>query len=368
MINPARTSLLMLDIRSIATTFVIAVATGFFCQYLGLPAPFLLGSLFGVWCVGATVKPVQNNLGVPRWLHVPVVLGLGTLIGGNFGPDTIAQMHSWATTITAMIAATILATLAGLFFLIHIRRYDFTLALLGCIPGGQAEVIMISRDLVDKDYVVALFHLVRVALVFCSTPLILAIMQGKDAVVASNAALLAMPSLLDLPLDTLFLFVAVSVIALPIARLCRLPMPHLVGPLILSSTLHILGIIDIPRISEFVIMAQLTIGGAVGARLAKVPFLELAGYLRDAIISAVIVLSTYGLTAIALASWTSIDFMKLLLAFIPGGLYEVTLLALIFGFDIAFVAFHHTVRVMMVFFGLPFIIAKTRGQTKRPQA
>ena len=57
--------------------------------------------------------------------------------------------------------------------------------------------------------------------------------------------------------------------------------------------------------------------------------------------------------------------MKLLLAFIPGGLYEVTLLALIFGFDIAFfVAFHHTVRVMMVFFGLPFIIAKTRNRAE----
>ena len=357
---------LISDIRSLATTFIIAVTAGQFCQYFGLPAPFLLGSLFGAWCVGASVATVQNNLGVPRWFHVPVILGLGTLIGSNFGPDTIPQMHNWATSMMAMIVATILATLAGL-FLIRIRRYEFTLALLGCIPGGQAEVIMISRDLVDKDYVVALFHMVRVALVFCSTPLILAIMQGQDAVDASNAALLAMPSIMTLPPQTVFLFVAISVIALPAARVLRLPMPHLVGPLILSSTLHILGTIEIPRISEFVILAQLTIGGAVGARLAKVPFLELAGYLRDAIISAAIVLSTYGLTAITLASWTSIDFMKLLLAFIPGGLYEVTLLALIFGFDIAFVAFHHTVRVMMVFFGLPLIIAKTRNRANSPE-
>ena len=357
---------LISDIRSLATTFIIAVTAGQFCQYFVLPAPFLLGSLFGAWCVGASVATVQNNLGVPRWFHVPVILGLGTLIGSNFGPDTIPQMHNWATSMMAMIVATILATLAGL-FLIRIRRYEFTLALLGCIPGGQAEVIMISRDLVDKDYVVALFHLVRVALVFCSTPLILAIMQGQDAVDASNAALLAMPSIMTLPPQTVFLFVAISVIALPAAQVLRLPMPHLVGPLILSSTLHILGTIEIPRISEFVILAQLTIGSAVGARLAKVPFLELTGYLCDAIISAAIVLSTYGLTAIALASWTSIDFMKLLLAFIPGGLYEVTLLALIFGFDIAFVAFHHTVRVMMVFFGLPFIIAKTRNRANSPE-
>ena len=126
--------------------------------------------------------------------------------------------------------ATILATLP-VCFLIRIRRYDFTLALLGCIPGGQAEVITISRDLVDKDYVVALFHLVRVAMVFCSTPLILAIMQGQDAVDASNAALMAMPSIMALPPQTLFLFVAISVMALPAARFydcqCHILLAHL---------------------------------------------------------------------------------------------------------------------------------------------
>ena len=43
------------------------------------------------------------------------------------------------------------------------------------------------------------------------------------------------------------------------------------------------------------------------------------------------------------------------LAFVPGGLYEVTLLALIFGFDVAFVAFHNTIRVMMIFVALPML-------------
>ena len=364
MMKPVTPQAIYSDIKSMLITFIISITAGLICQYLGLPAPFLLGSLFGVWFIGGAVAPIRASLGVPRWFHIPVVLGLGTLIGGNFGPDIFSQMNSWAATVIAMVAATVLATLAGLFFLIRIRKYDFTLALLSCIPGGQAEVIVISRDLVEKDYVVALFHLVRVALVFCSAPLFLALMQGQDAVQASNATLLAMPSLFTLPAATLLTFATMSIIALPVARFIKLPMPHLVGPLILSSTLHILGLVEIPRISEFVILAQLTIGGAVGARLAKVPFLDLAVYIRDAFASAIIVLSTYGLMALALASWTGLDFMQLLLAFIPGGLYEVTLLALIFGFDIAFVAFHHTLRVMMVFFGLPLIIAKTHKPTQ----
>ena len=53
-----------------------------------------------------------------------------------------------------------------------------------------------------------------------------------------------------------------------------------------------------------------------------------------------------------------IQFLQMLLAFIPGGFYEVTLLSLIFGFDVAFVAFHHSIRVILVFLLLPLAISK----------
>ncbi len=359
---------LITDIRSLVITFAIALGAGYLFRLLGAPAPFLVGSLFGIWFSGAALKPLRPSLTVPRWLFIPVALGLGTLIGGNFRPDVIAHINAAAVTVTAMLGATILATIVGLVYLTKIRNYSFIMALLSCIPGGQAEVVMMSRDLVEKDYVVALFHLVRVAIVFCSTPLLLALVQGEAAVTASNAALQSMPSMTGLDMRTLVTFLAISIISFPIARLLRLPMPHLVGPLLASSAFHIAGLIEIPRISEFVTLAQITIGSSVGARLAKVPLIELAPYIRDAMVNAVLVLATYGMIALGLAEFFGIDFIKILLAFVPGGLYEVTLLALIFGFDVAFVAFHHTIRIMLIFFGLPLVVGlaqrvMARGET-----
>ncbi len=346
---------LLSEVRSLTITFLIAFVIGYLFKHLGFPAPFLLGSLFGVWFFGGTIRSVREKLAVPRWVFVPVALGLGTLIGGNFRPDVIAHLGAAAVTVSTMVGATILATLVGLTYLMKVRKYSFIMALLSCIPGGQAEAVLMSRDLVEKDYVVALFHLVRVAIVFCSTPLILALVQGEAAVIASTIALEAMPSASSLDMDTLFVFASVSICSLPLAQLLRIPMPHLVGPILISSALHIAGLIEVPRISEFVILAQLTIGGSVGARLAKVPFVELAPYIRDAVTNSILVLMTYGLLALAISRITDINFIQLLLAFVPGGLYEVTLLALIFGFDVAFVAFHHTIRVMMVCIGLPLI-------------
>lgn len=336
-------------------TAAIALLAGLLCRAMDTPAPFLLGSLFGVWLAGGLMPSLRSRLGVPRWVHIPTVIGLGVLVGAMFNPEIIHHMGSWISTVIAMAGATLLATLVGFVFLTRVRDYEGTLALLCCLPGGQAEIVAVSRDLVEKDYVVALCHLVRVAMVFCITPLLLSIMYGKTAVVASNVALESLPGLDDLTLQTIAVFTAVALSGYLLARLIRFPMPHLLGPLLFSAILHLAGIVQIPRISEFVLLAQIVIGGAIGARLAQVPVRKLAGYLVDALANSVLVISVYILTAMVLSQLISKPVSDLLLSFVPGGLYEVTLLALIFGFDVAFVTFHHTVRVLLIFFLLPWL-------------
>ncbi len=58
----------------------------------------------------------------------------------------------------------------------------------------------------------------------------------------------------------------------------------------------------------------------------------------------------YLLVAVLLVQVMDVGFLDILLAFVPSGFYKVTLLALLIGFDVAFVTFHHTIRVLMVFF------------------
>ena len=355
-INADKIKAVIGDIRKLAFTLALAAITGYLCSKIGLPAPFLLGSLFGVWVGGTLIKPLQKQLGVARWIHIPVVLGIANLIGANFKPEILTSAKLWTTTLIAMIFATVVATMLGLFFLTRLRKYDFYTALLNSVPGGQAEVLLLSRDFVEKDYVVALFHLVRVVIVFCSTPLLLALVEGHKAVADSNAILQAMTSIADLQSQQIIVFVAIAIAGFLIALIIRLPIPHLLGPLFLSSALHIAGFVELPRVKEFVLLAQLIIGGGVGATLARQPFAKLFGYLQDALINACLVIMTYIGIAYAIAAITEINFIKLLLAFVPGGIYEVTLLALIFGYDVAFVAFHHTVRILMIFIAMPLIV------------
>lgn len=354
------------DVRSLAVTVVIALGSAFVCHRIGTPAPYLLGSLFGTWIAGGMVAPLRPYLGIPRNVHIVTVTGLGVLVGAMFNPDIFDQLGTWMVTVVSMIGATLVATVAGYQYLTRLRKYPPMLALLCCLPGGQAEIVAVSREMVEKDYVVALCHLVRVATVFCATPLLLTLMHGRGAVQASNAVLDNLPGILDVSATGMLLFFGLAVAGYYLARLLRIPMPHLLGPLILSSALHMLGIVHVPRISEFVMLAQVVIGGAIGARLAQVPARELAGYLRDALCNALLVITTYIVIAVALSGIIDRPVTDLLLSFVPGGLYEVTLLALLFGFDVAFVTFHHTVRVLLIFFMLPGLVSRMPNRRQTP--
>ena len=346
------------DLYKILSTLSIAFISAQIFLALNVPAPYFLGSLLGVWVIGACVSHTRRVLVIPGWFYLPVIIGISVLIGTNFTPEILESAQKWLATVSIMIIATICVTIIAFQFLTRVKQYEPKQAFLCSIPGGQAEALVMAREMVERDYVVALFHLVRVAIVFISTPLFLIVIEGQEAVERSNVILQEMPTIFDLSLFQACLFIGLCVSGYWIARLIRMPMPHLLGPIFLSSMLHFTGIIELPRISEFVIIAQLTIGASVGARLAQISLLEIKNVLGDAFITSGLIISTYLVVAILITLISDVAFLSIWLAFVPGGLYEATILAIIFGFEVAFVVFHHLVRVILIFVSMPIFITK----------
>ena len=306
----------------------------------------------------------QQIFVIPRALYITIITGLAVIIGASFSPHLFAQAKTWLVSLAAMLAATLLATTLATTFLIRLRGYEKRLAFLCSIPGGQAEVLLVSSGLVQKDYVVALCHLMRVLVVFCATPILLTLI-GNNNIPNPNstpALVSTTQNLLDTTPHTLLLFVSFALFGYLAARTLRLPVPYLLGPLAISLTAHLIGIQALPRIEEFMTIAQLTIGGTLGLKLAEVRFRKLAPYALDAIVSTTLVLSVYGTTAALLAAWTKTSFWQMLLAFIPGGLNEVSLLAFLFGYDVAFIAFHHTTRLLLIIGTVSFLSNKVSAK------
>ena len=362
-----RLSAVLRDVAKLALTALFALSSGWVFSQFRLPVPYMLGSLIGVWVLGGLIRPSQPWLGVPRWFHIPVILGLGVIVGGAIGPGFIGSVLIWWPTTLVVIVATTIATAIGFLVLWRLRRRPWLQALLSAVPGGQAEVSVIARDYVDKDYAVVLSHLVRVTFIFLSTPLILALVEGQAAVEQSYQAQDNLPGLFELPPRRIIEFLAMAFGSYALARLIRMPMPHLLGPMLVSLVLNALGWVETIRLNEFVLLAQVTIGGQIGARLSRVPFREVLSYLIDGLMVSVVTLSIYTGFAVGVAVVLDMRLLDAYIGFVPGGLYEVTLLSVLFGLDVAFVAFHNTLRVVLIYVGLPFVLAWTQLADRKPE-
>ncbi|MBL6772630.1 MAG: AbrB family transcriptional regulator [Alphaproteobacteria bacterium] len=362
-----RLSAVLKDVAKLALTALFALSSGWVFSQFRLPVPYMLGSLIGVWVLGGLIRPAQPWLGVPRWFHIPVILGLGVIVGGAIGPGFIGSVLIWWPTTLVVIVATTIATAIGFLVLWRLRRRPWLQALLSAVPGGQAEVSVIARDYVDKDYAVVLSHLVRVTFIFLSTPLILALVEGQAAVEQSYQAQDNLPGLFELPPRRIIEFLAMAFGSYALAWLIRMPMPHLLGPMLVSLVLNALGWVETIPLNEFVLLAQVTIGGQIGARLSRVPFREVLSYLIDGLMVSVVTLSIYAGFAVGVAVVLDMRLLDAYIGFVPGGLYEVTLLSVLFGLDVAFVAFHNTLRVVLIYVGLPFVLARTQLADSKPE-
>jgi hypothetical protein len=174
------------------------------------------------------------------------------------------------------------------------------------------------------------------------------------------------PSSLDLQLDPtgLALLAAFGAIGYAVARPLRLPAATFVGPLLGSAAAHLAGWIEAAPPYLLMASAQLVLGSAVGARFSGTP-VGLIGrtLLLGAGATVIMLLITLAFGA-ALHALTGHALPLLLLAFIPGGFTEMSLIALAMGVDPAFVVTHHSVRVfLVVLIALPaFAWLKRRGK------
>jgi membrane AbrB-like protein len=132
------------------------------------------------------------------------------------------------------------------------------------------------------------------------------------------------------------------------AKALRLPAAAVVGPMVLSAALHVAGWTEARPPVELVAAAQVVIGTSIGCRFAGVGIALIGRTVVLAAGSTVILIAVNLAFAFALNAATDLPITALVLAFAPGGLAEMSLIALALSFDAAFVATHHIVRIFLI--------------------
>jgi len=140
--------------------------------------------------------------------------------------------------------------------------------------------------------------------------------------------------------------------------------------MMVSAAVHMLGWTHSVPSYEIVNVAQIVLGTTIGCRFIGTAPREIIRIIALSIGSTLILLAVTFMFAAGVSYISAYDFVSLTLAYSPGGLAEMSLVALSLGIDVAFVATHHIIRVVLVMVGAgpAFTILKRFQGRAKPRA
>jgi uncharacterized protein len=318
-------------------------------------AVFFMFRLPLAWMLGAMVlttimSMAGKHLYVPSSLRATMVMVLGVLLGSAFTPDVMAKASHWPVTLFGLAIYLTAVTAVLYLYFRKVLGYDPVTAYFSATPGGLNEMVIVGGAFRGDERTIALIHGSRILLVVLIIPFWFRYTQGAGAGVSFRGPSLLATSVLDLGVLTLC-----AIVGAGIGRLIRLPAYRIVGPMLVTAAIHIAGITAAKPPYQLVFLAQVVVGSSVGARFTDIPLQYVFRTIAASVGSTTVMLSFTLIAAAVLAPLTGMQWTPIVLAFAPGGLAEMSVIALSLGIETAFVATHHVARIAMIVIGAPLI-------------
>lgn len=347
---PALASLAALT-REFVLPCLIGLAGGFVFHGLGLPAAWMSGALVAVTVAALAGLPVR----VPPPAATAVFLLLGVVMGSAVTPQTLRLMLSWPVSMAGLVVLVPAIVGAIMAYLHRVEGFDRETSFFASIPGAMNYVMALTLGSRADARAVTVIQSLRLVLLVAALPGLLSL-AGLGAAVPRAQPLAGAANWYDYPL----LFTLAVSCGLGMERL-RVPGGATVGAMLASAVLHATGLVTamVPQeatIAGFVVMGVLIAGRFAGTSLAELRQLlraSLGAFLAGTAVTLVV--------AAAVALIGGLPLGKVILAYAPGGIEAMAILAFVLDMDPAFVGAHHLVRFLGIAFVLPLAVRVILG-------
>lgn len=314
---------------------VLGAAGGALFYALGMPAPWISGAMLAV--AGAALAGVR--VGMTGWLRQLAFIALGFSMGTSVTPAILAQLALWPASLL-FLAATVAATSIALSgYLRRVHRWDPATAGFSAIPGAFSYLLAVAmRSRADVPRV-AVTQLLRLLALAALLPLLLSALETAPAVAPAMAPTRAGP------LELIAALAACGIVGVVSERL-NVPAGTLLGAMIASAVIHGTGLSDARIPPALLIPGFVVTGTFIGARFRNVSLRLILATLAAGLATVLLGLIISGGFALAAAALLDLPFGQLWLAYAPGGVEVMAIMALALNLDPAFVGLHHALRFL----------------------
>jgi membrane AbrB-like protein len=318
--------------RDTAIGLLIGTAGGVAFWALGIPAPWLAGSMMAA--IVAVFSHVK--IGMPDWLRAVAFIFLGIQTGTAVSWDTVDRAIHWPLSIAFLCLTVVAITWACTAYYVKRSSWDPATALFASLPGALSLTLLLASGTKADMRRVTIAQCIRLFFLVAALPTVITWLRPHDAVALTLSQIGGLWDIL--------LLVAVSTAAGYALEWMRVPAGLMLGPMLASAGLELSGLIAGAAPMSILIPANIVLGVMIGARFSNFTFAEFRAALLEGFSGFVIALVIAMAGAGVAAYFSSLPFALTLLAFSPGGLDAMTIMAFSLNLDPAYVGAHQMAR------------------------
>lgn len=339
-----------------ALVLIAAAAGGWLFNQMHLPAAWLTGSMISVALLAMLRAPVV----LPAAARSPLFALMGISMGTAFTPETMASMFKWPVSIASLMATVALVIVACVAFLILHAKWDRATAFFAVVPGALSTVLILAMRSPANTGLVIMAQSVRLFALLALLPIAVTATVPSTMGAAPGAS--TEPLLLGR--DAIAgLILAGSALGYVLEKL-RFPAGLFVGAMAGSAALHLTGLVSGRMPQEILIPCQVMLGAFIGIRFRDTDLSLFRQALKPSAWAFSIALLISGVAAASVAAFLHLPLGTVLVAFAPGGIEAMSVLAFVLGLDAAFVGVHQLARFIGISLMLPVAAKYYVGEGK----
>jgi len=326
---------------------LIATGVGTALQYLGVPHGLLLGSILATSLIASNLRFAPT---LPLGLgFIQIVLGIATgLMFKAWDSHTAAAMlPSLGILFLCLTAQIAMAS----FWLFKVSGWNLKDSLLAVYPGALAAVF----DLLESERAsgkVIVVHLVRLLSI---TVLVSFLIPAQTGMALAESSPLVFSTVLTV-LSLIALSIGIGRLLLRIG----VPAPFMLTAIVATAASIKMGYLHNFQMPEWSVdAATVIIGVLIGSKFKDISFAELIRHGRAGVMAVALMLLIAAAFAGVAGRVLGSDPLSLWMAYMPGAIETIAIVAFGGGLNVVFILTHHLLRMVVLHFA-PAVLVQAR--------
>ncbi|KKB06707.1 hypothetical protein VE25_21305 [Devosia geojensis] len=336
-----------------ALTFAISAAGGFAGHALGLPAGWLMGGALAVTVAAMAGAPV----GIPDKVRDVAFVLIGMSMGATVAADSLQLIGQWPVTLAGLVVELVLIIAITGWVMARFFGLDRGTAYLSSFPGHLSFVMGIAAAGVGDARQIVIIQVIRILILTVAVPI------GTLFLPIEHFPAPPAPQIMDV--TTLLLLAAgCTAVGWAFDRL-KIPAGFVLGAMAAATAAKLGGLFDTAMPPPLVTITFVMTGALIGSRFTGISRGEFARAAVGGLVATGLTVCITTLVALAVSFFVAMPFGQIWVGLAPGALEGMGALGIALGYDTAFVAAHHVIRLLLLSFAIPAVVVLIRLSERR---